>query len=66
MEKKSKKINFFDYHRNFSFTSMELKKKRILALLLKKIALMPYYAELAGKIIAYMLSSYEPDKYSIE
>jgi hypothetical protein len=45
---------------------MELKKKRILALLLKKIALMPYYAELAGKIIAYMLSSYEPDKYSIE
>lgn len=54
--------NYFDAFPNFSFTSIQLKQKRVLAFLLKRLIMIPKFHKLAFEILSYFLKKFEKNE----
>lgn len=54
--------NYFDVFPNFSFTSIQLKQKRVLAFLLKRLIMIPKFHKLAFEILSYFLKNFEKNE----
>jgi len=58
--------NYFELARNYSFTNLQLKQKRILAFLLQKLIMIPEFQRLVFQILSYFLRTYDMKIEKIE
>lgn len=58
--------NYFQLAPNYSFTSLSLKRKRVLAFLLTKLIMIPSFNKQVFEILSYLLQSYDIHQEKIE